>query len=96
MVINKSICAFDESLDMVIERRVANHFTCIVLYYLCKMINDGCVDDARGFDYRTYFPALAKESTTKMTKTPKKQYKMSSSVTFPVFSSCCSSSILII
>ncbi len=47
-------------------------------------------------DYRTYFPALAKESTTNMTKTPKKQYKMSSSVTFPVFSSCCSSSILII
>ena len=42
-------------------------------------------------DYLVYFPALAKESTIKITKTPKNRYKTNSSVTFSVFSSCCSS-----
>jgi hypothetical protein len=43
--------------------------------------------------YLTYFPALTNESTTNITNTPKKQYRINSSVTLPVFSSCWSSSI---
>lgn len=48
-----------------------------------------------GYFYLTYFPILVKLSTTKIINTPKKEYKITSSATLPVFSSCCSSNKLI-
>ena len=43
------------------------------------------------YNYLTYFPARAKESTTKIMNIPKKEYSTTSSVTLLVFSSCWSS-----
>ena len=75
------------------------NFIIFPLFYRAIVDNYKLIYNYRNFIlqfYLVYLPALAKESTIKMMKTPKNVYNKNSSVILLVFSFCCSSNICII